>query len=106
MLVKEMWSGDTKPPTDVLKQVSGFKESLYHSLEMAQSNLKQSQQGMKEWYDRRAQEREFKVNDEFMVLSPVPDHPLSAKFMGSYRVCRKISTTNCLIETPDRLKPH
>lgn len=62
-LVKEMWSGGTQPPSDVLRYVMEFKERLSHSLEVAQSNLKQSQQTMKEWYDKNAREREFTEND-------------------------------------------
>lgn len=105
-LVKEMWSVGTQPPTDVLKYVMEFKERLSHSLEVAQSNLKQSQQTMKERYDKNAREREFNENDEVLVLLPLPGHPLSAKFCGPYRVCRRISVTDYLIETPDRRKSH
>ena len=43
LVMKEMWNISKKPPTNVLKYVSEFKECLYHSSEMVESNFRQSQ---------------------------------------------------------------
>ena len=106
MLVKERWSGAVGPPPSVLQYVIDFKERLAQGLQMAHTNLTQAQGNMKEWYDRKARERSFQENDEVLVLLPIQGHPLSAKFLGPYKVCKRVSETDYLVETPDRRKRH
>ena len=106
MLVKERWSGAVSSSPSVLQYVIDFKERLAQGLQVAHANLTQAQSNMKEWYDQKARERVFKVNDEVLVLLPFQGHPLSAKFSGPYRVCRRVGETDYLVETPDRRKKH
>ena len=106
MLVKERWNGTVGPPPSVLQYVTDFKERLVQGLQMAHTNLTQAQGHMKEWYDRKARERTFQENDEVLVLLPFQGQPLSAKFSGPYRVCKRVGETDYLVETPDRRKRH
>lgn len=106
MLVKERWSGAADPPLSVLQYVINFKERLAQGLRMAHTNLTQAQSNMKEWYDRKARERKFQENDEVLVLLPLQGHPLSAKFLGPYKVCKRVGETDYLVETPNRRKRH
>ena len=41
-----------------------------------------------------------------LVLLPTKGQPLSAKFSGPYRVCKRLGETDYLVETHDRRKRH
>ena len=56
------------------------------------------------WYDRKTKSRCFAPGDRVLVLFPVVDNPLQAKYSGTYKVVKKISDTNYLIRTPGRRK--
>lgn len=43
-----------------------------------------------------------KEGDEVLVLLPTKDHPLKAKFQGSYKIRRKINELKYVVGTADR----
>ena len=57
---------------------------------------------MKVWYDRKAKSRCFEPEDRVLVLFPVVDKHLQAKYSGPYKMVKKISDTNYLVRTPGR----
>ena len=59
---------------------------------------------MKIRYDKRARQRHFKPGDKVLVLLPVPQNPLQAKFFGPYTIEKKLSDLNYIVHTPGRRK--
>ena len=55
---------------------------------------------MKFRYDKQAKERFFKPGDKVLVLLPVPQSPLQAKFFGPYTIEKKLSDLNYIVHTP------
>jgi hypothetical protein len=72
--------------------------------ELARENLGETQNIMKDTFDRKAQQRTFVVGDKVLVLFPVLGKPLQAKFSGPYEVVKQINTWNYVVKTPDRRK--
>ena len=72
--------------------------------ELAQANLKDSQDKMKRLYDQKVQKHSFKAGDKVLVLLPVPGNVLKARYQGPYEVERKVSELDYVIRTLDRRK--
>ena len=104
LLLKEKWLDEDPKKISVLKYVATFKDRLFRAGQIAKRNLQESQSKMKVWYDRKAKSRCFEPGDRVLVLFPVVDNPLQAKYSGPYKVVKKISDTNYLVKTPDRRK--
>ena len=92
----------TAPASNVLDYVSAFRERLHKACELAHSALAVTQGKMKERFDRKSVQREFKAGDRVLLLLPMPTSSLQAKFCGPYVIQRKLSDTDYVIETPDR----
>ena len=56
---------------------------------------------MKLRFDKRARQRQFKPGDKVLVLLPVPQNPLQAKFFGPYTIEKKLSDLNKLFTPLD-----
>ena len=101
LLLKEKWLDVDPVKISVLKYVATFKD-LFRAGQMAKRNLQESQSKMKVWYDRKTKSRCFQARDRVLVVFPVVGNPLQAKYSGPYKVVKKISDTNYLVETPGR----
>ena len=73
-LLKESWLAND-PPDSLLDQVSSLRDRLVNATKLAQQNLKKSQSKMKIWYDKKARDRSFRVEERVFV----PQHPLQAR---------------------------
>ncbi|KAK4287334.1 hypothetical protein Pmani_039592, partial [Petrolisthes manimaculis] len=102
-LVKEKWLEESNE-RGLLKYVTDVKLRLKRAWELAECNLKKAQTGMKVWYDRKARVRIFKPGDEILLLLPVQGQPLAGRFQGPYRIVKKLSDVNYVVETPDKRK--
>ena len=78
---------------DVLS-VEELKENVRKAWEVAQKHAEQYHEGMKTLYDRKSEDREFKVGDEVLVLLPTPGKPLAEKYVGPCTVTEKVSEKN------------
>jgi len=90
--------------TNLLDHVSALHSRLAAAGELAQKNLKSAQNKMKLWYDRKAKLRKFNVGDKVLVLLPLQNHTLQAKYCGSYIVSKKVNDVDYNISTPDKRK--
>jgi len=79
--LKESWLTDD-PPDSLLDQVSSLRDWLVSVTKLAQENLKRSQRTMKTWYDKKARDKSFRVGEKVLVLLPIPQHPLQARYCG------------------------
>ncbi len=95
---------ETKMTTkqNVLDFVSQMRERLYDACSLARENLTRTQSSMKKQYDFKTVSRCFQVGDEVLVFLPVPGSALAARFSGLYKVVKRISETDYIIDTPDR----
>ena len=59
---------------------------------------------MKHEYDQKTKAIHFDVGERVLVLLPLPGNPLKATFSGPWKIVKKVSNQNCLIETPTRRK--
>ncbi|KAK4307306.1 hypothetical protein Pmani_020910 [Petrolisthes manimaculis] len=59
---------------------------------------------MKDNFDKRTVDREFKPGDLVLAFLPIPKKPLQSKFHGPYVIKQKVSNVNYVIKTPDRRK--
>jgi len=77
-LLKEAWLAE-KVHSNILDHVSDLHYRLSTAAQLAQTNMKVAQGGMKQWYDKHAQSRTFKPGDKVLVLLPIHHHPLQAR---------------------------
>ena len=103
-LLSEQWS-DRETHVSLLDYVVKFKERLHRACALARENLESAQSRMKTWYDRKARRRVFKPGDKVLVLFPLQQNPLQARFHGPYEIQSKVNDLNYVVKTPDRRKP-
>ena len=99
-LLKESWLDQTNDSQSVITHISDVRERLKAANELAQKNLKSSQDKMKLWYDQNARARIFQPGDKVLVLSLLHGQPLQACYCGLYTVEQKVSKVNYAIKTP------
>ncbi|XP_076049636.1 uncharacterized protein LOC143030371 [Oratosquilla oratoria] len=102
-MMKEKWLGKSDDP-HLLTYVSEFKSRLMKARELVAENLKNAQQEMKKWYDKKARVREFKPGDRVLVLLPIQGDPLKARYCGPWTVEKKVGELNYIVNTPGRQK--
>ena len=61
-VVEEGWLQDTRQ-YNLLDYMSEFKYRLYKACDLAHKNLKETQEEMKTWYDKKSSKRVFNVGD-------------------------------------------
>ena len=79
---------------------------LSKAWDFAKSHLVKSQDKMKKEYDKQVKDRDFKVGDQVLVLLPIPGSPLKAKYSGHWRIVKKLSKLDYVVETPTRRKTY
>ena len=95
-LLKETWTSPTKT-NGLLAYVDKFKNRLFDACNFAKLNLKDSQEKMKVWYDKKARTRTFSPGDKVLVFLPNPGQPLQAKYFGPYVIESKRSDGNYVV---------
>ncbi|XP_073715771.1 uncharacterized protein [Misgurnus anguillicaudatus] len=101
LLREQLVSNDT-PLVLVSEYVHSIRERLRRTCALAKKNLSESQNEMKEYYDRKTVARSFHPGESVLLLMAVPGSALQPRFSGPYRVTKKLNDTNYLICTPDR----
>jgi len=107
-LVKKAWlkpsSHVNSPVKSVIQFVLDMRERLRTAIQQANEHATQQKSKSKKWFDRKARDRSFEVNQEILALLPLPGNPLQAKYCGPYRVLEKLGPVDYLIDTPNRRK--
>ena len=101
-LIRENWD-DSDTNTNPLMYVPAFRDNLRKAWEFAKENLQNTQKAMKERYDLKSLNRKFEEGDMVLALLPIPGQ-LKASFLGPYKILKKVSDLDYVIETPDRRK--
>ena len=77
-----------------------LKSKIKNTWELAKENLAHVQDAMKDRYDLRSQERTFNIDDDVLVLIPSPGKPFQFNYVGPYKVKKKVSDENYVVEFP------
>ena len=104
-VVKECWDGEI-PKEDLISYLSDLGTKLTTAWEFAKKQMVQYQNVMKSQYDKKVKSRVFSEGDKVLVLLPIPGNPLKATFSGPWKIGKKISDINYLVETPERRKKY
>ena len=104
-VVRECWEEEA-PNIDLLTYITELGGKLSKAWEYARKQLEKYQVGMKSMYDKKVKARSFNVGEQVLVLLPLPGSPLKATFSGPWKVVKKVSEQNYLIETPTRRKKY
>jgi hypothetical protein len=64
---------------------------------LAQENLQQAQSDMKVWYDKKSQNRKFKVGDQVLVLLPMQGNVFQATYRGPYEIQAVLSDLDYVV---------
>lgn len=101
-MIKETWMNERGRFVSATQYMSEMKERMIKAVECANDHLKKTKTRMKVWYDRKAREREYEPGDRVLVLIPTQQNPLVARYVGPYRVKKRVGPTTYVIDTPDR----
>jgi hypothetical protein len=90
--------------TDYAGRLENLKSSLKSAYKTVRRNIRNSHGANKKYYDRRAKERNFKVDDVIYLYSPVMKPGECRKFRkfrnGPFKVTARLSSLNYRIVTP------
>ncbi len=86
----------------ILEYVSTLRGYPHKAWDVAKQHLSDIQAKMNTRYNRKSVARSFQPGVSVLVLLPVPNSPLHARFVGPYTIERKLSDTNYTVLTPDR----
>jgi hypothetical protein len=75
-----------------------FWHKLTRACEIEQDNLKQSQDKMKQWYDKDAMIRQFKPGEKVIVLLLIPCHPLQANYFWPYAIESRLNDLKYIVK--------
>ena len=60
--------------------------------------MKQSQDKMKQWYDKDAMIRQFKPGEKVIVLLLIPCHPLQVNYFWPYVIESRLNDLNYIVK--------
>jgi hypothetical protein len=84
--------------------VECFRHKLTRACKIEQDNLRQSQDKMKQWYDKDAMIIQFKPDEKVILLLLIPCHPLQANYVLPYVFESGLNDLNYIVNTPTRRK--
>ena len=102
-LIKEGFLGESDE-RDIPSRLLEMSSNMIMWMADAKTRKVQKQAKMKENYDKKAKEREFRKGDRVLVFLPEGGGKLESKWQGPYTVERKVGEVNYEITMPDRKK--
>ena len=103
-VMKESWEERENVGEDVLTYVMKMRERLATMTEIAHENLGKAQQKQKQWYDKKARNRELEEGQQVLVLLPSSQKKLHAAWQGPYKVTKKVGTVDYEVDMHDKKK--
>ncbi|XP_078246884.1 uncharacterized protein LOC144588290 [Pogona vitticeps] len=98
-LIKQNWEQCFEDdPQNVVAYIDSLMNCLKRNMDLAVENLTTKKAKQKQWYDRKARERQFNPGDDVLRLKPIKGNKLQLKWDGPYRVVEKMSDLNYIIE--------
>src|SRR6218665_3861793 len=107
-LIKKSWSDynslDHVKSVNVIEYILFLRNRIRTSLEIVNDLDDKVKKKSKVWYDRKAREVSYDVDDQVLLLLPLVGKPLQAKYSGPYIIEKRLGEVACVICTPDRRK--
>lgn len=103
-LLKEKWMVDQPRHGNMHEYVATMRQKLEAAQELARKHLRNNQMNMKEKYDIKAVDRQFKEGDEVLLMLPSNGRPFEAKYQEPFKLLKKLNSLNYLIHMPSRRK--
>jgi len=104
-VLKECWLNEEEE-IPMAAYVNKFKHRLQTAISIAHNHLSKAQAKMKEQFDKvhNTEERSFNKGDLVLALLPLANQPLQSRYAGPFRILKRTSDVNYVIETPKRRK--
>src|SRR5215469_1999670 len=105
-IVKELWTKEVTEDEirNSYSYVLELRERIEKTLKLATENLGRAQARYKRYYDRRAIERKFKIEDLVLVLLPTSHNKLLMTWIGPCRVVSEKGGNNYGVEIKGKVK--
>ena len=87
-MLKEAWESNAQGDKNVVSHVLLMRERMEKMASLVQKNVKQAQTQQKHWYDQTAQQREFVMGDQVLLLLPTSTSKLMAQWQGPYQIVK------------------
>ncbi len=104
-ILKDLWS--EKDIEDNVKTtyqyVLDLRERLEHTCEIAHENLKAATKRHARYYDRKARDRKYLVDDQVLVLLPTDNNKLLLRWKGPYPITRVLNDWDYRIDMGGRV---
>jgi hypothetical protein len=102
-ILKETWTNQTNDMADdevksSYEYVLDLKNRLEETCKLARVELAKSQVKYRKFYNRKARDRFFKVNDKVLLLLPTSRNKLLLQWKGPFRVIEKTSPCDYKID--------
>lgn len=106
-LLKQAWINDvdiSNSKQNVIDFITSTRENVRNAIQIANEHATKERSKAKTYYDKRARDRIFEINDDVLILLPMRDKPLQARYFGPYKVVEKLGPVDYVVATPDRRK--
>lgn len=106
-LLKSSWINDVNinmAKQNVIDFITDTREKVKQAVDLANAHALQERNKAKTWYDKKARDRKYEVGDEVLILLPMVNKPLQAKYYGPYVIVEKLGPVDYIVNTPDRRK--
>ena len=78
-----------------------MRNKLQKMAEIMKEHLEAAQTQQKHWYDLKACEHEFNLEEQVLVLLPTSSNKLLAQWQGPYRVVKRLGKVNYVVDMHD-----
>ena len=105
LLFNDWWeAGENQASPHVLDYMLNLREQVQAAINVVHQKKVDSQEKSKKWYDQKAREVNYEPGEEVLVLCTQPKKPLSLKYEGPYKILRKVSPVDYVINFPNKRK--
>lgn len=101
-MLKEAWESNAQGDKNVVSHVLLMRERMEKMASLVQKNVKQAQTQQKHWYDQTAQQREFVMGDQVLLLLPTSTSKLMAQWQGPYQIVKAVCQVNYMVDMQDK----
>ncbi|XP_068241429.1 uncharacterized protein [Palaemon carinicauda] len=81
-----------------------YRNRLEETSKIAQENIKTSMEIYSTYFDKKSTRRQFKVNDEVLLLLPTEHNKLLVEWQGPFKVLRKLNSVDYIIDVKGKPK--
>ena len=104
-LLREAWGNPRPTETNsILAYVLKMRDKMEEMASLVEDNMHQAQQTQARWYDQLARQRSFKPGQQVLLLLPMTENKLLARWQGPYRITCKLGPVTYELEMPGKRK--